>query len=253
MDDIFSLRGRVALITGASSGLGRRFGLIAAARGARVVALARRADRLAALVAEIKASGGEAMAVTADVADRAAMSAAFDQAESTFGTVDVFVANAGIAAMGTPSAVTESEWRDMMTTNLDAVFFGIQDASRRMIAARKAGSIVAIASTAGLRAAMGVPAYAVTKAGVVQVIRIFARELGPSGIRVNAIAPGWTSSDMADGFINSPQGIATMATLPLRRHGEQADLDGVFLLLASNAGSYITGVTVPVDGGLLLT
>src|SRR5580692_512453 len=168
---IFDLHGKVALVTGASSGLGVRFAECLAENGAAVVLVARRADRLAVLKARIEQAGGRALAVEADVRDRAAMKAAFDAAEQAFGTVTILVNNAGVAHGGRAVEMPEEEWRRVLSTNLDAVFSWAQEAARRMLAAGTGGAIVNIASVLGIGVAKGGIAYATAKAGVIQMTR----------------------------------------------------------------------------------
>ena len=249
---IFDLTGRVVLVTGASSGLGARFARVAAANGARVVLVGRRADRLAEVQALIESEGGAALVGPADVTDAAAMTAAFDAAEAAFGTVDVLVANAGVAAGGGLSQVTPADWRRIMDTNLDAALWWSTEAARRLVAAGKRGSIITISSIAGLLVPGGIAAYGVSKAALIAATKLLAQEFGPKGVRVNSIAPGWTMTEMAAGYLQSPDGIADMAAMPLGRHGEPEELDGAFLLLASDAGRYMTGATIVVDGGALV-
>ena len=250
--DMFSLKGRAALVTGASSGLGRQFARALADNGASVALIARRADRLAALKAEIEGKGGKAVAIEADVTDRAAMARAFDAAERAFGTVTVLVNNAGIAHGGRAVEMTEEDWRKVLSVNLDAVFFWAQEAARRMLAAKQQGAIVNIASVLGLAVAKGAVAYATAKAGVVQVTRALAVELAFKGVRVNAIAPGWFVTEMNDDYLMSEKGDAIKREIPMGRFGNEGDLDGALLLLASDAGSYITGATIVVDGGQVI-
>jgi 3-oxoacyl-[acyl-carrier protein] reductase len=250
--DMFSLKGRVALVTGASSGLGTQFARALADNGASVALVARRADRLAALKAEIEGKSGKAVAIEADVTDRAAMSRAFDAAEKAFGTVTVLVNNAGIAHGGRATDMTGEEWRKVLGTNLDAVFFWAQEAARRMLAAKQQGSIVNIASVLGLAVSKGAVAYATAKAGVVQVTKALAVELAFKGVRVNAIAPGWFVTEMNDDYLMSEQGAAIKREIPMGRFGNAGDLDGALLLLASDAGAYITGATIVVDGGQVI-
>jgi 3-oxoacyl-[acyl-carrier protein] reductase len=246
---IFDLAGNVALVTGASSGLGARFAEVLAQNGAAVALVARRADRLAALQARIEKSGGRAVAVEADVRDRAAMQNAFDAAEKAFGTVTILVNNAGIVQSGRAMELAEADWQRVLSTNLDAVFFWAQEAALRMLATGKGGSIVNIASVLGMTPDNGVVSYATAKAGVIQLTKALAIELAFKGIRVNAIAPGWIITEMNRDYLASERGAAMKRRIPMGRFGEIADLDGPLLLLASDAGRYMTGAIIVADGG----
>jgi 3-oxoacyl-[acyl-carrier protein] reductase len=250
--DIFDLHGQVALVTGASSGLGVRFAECLGENGAAVVLVARRAERLADIVTRIEKSGGTAMAVAADVRDRAAMAAAFDAAEKAFGTVTILVNNAGVAHSGRAVELSEAEWRRVVGTDLDAVFFWAQEAARRMLAAGKGGAIVNVASVLGFGVSKGTAAYAVAKAGVIQLTKALGLELAFKGVRVNAIAPGWIVTDLNRDYLMSEQGAAITREIPVGRFGEERDLDGALLLLASDAGRFITGATIVVDGGQMV-
>ncbi|HET7803765.1 MAG TPA: glucose 1-dehydrogenase [Pseudolabrys sp.] len=247
--DMFSLKGRVALVTGASSGLGVQFARALADNGAAVALVARRADRLKTLKDEIEGKGGRAIAIEADVTDRAAMARAFDAAEKAFGTVTILVNNAGIAHGGRAVEMPPEEWRKVLSIDLDAVFFWAQEASRRLLAAKKQGAIVNVASVLGLAVSKGAVAYAAAKAGVVQVTKALAVELAFKGVRVNAIAPGWFVTEMNDDYLSGEAGAAIKREIPMGRFGNAGDLDGALLLLVSDAGSYITGATIVVDGG----
>ena len=246
---LFDLAGEVALVTGASSGLGRRFAGVLAANGAKVALVARRAQRLDALKKRIEDSGGHAIAIEADVTERAAMSRAFDAAEKAFGAVNILVNNAGIAHSGRALDLSEEEWRRVLGTDLDAVFFWAQEAARRLVAADKKGAIINIASVLGFGVSKGVIAYATAKAGVVQVTKALALELAFKGVRVNAIAPGWFVTEINEEFLASEKGAEVKRSIPVGRFGTDGDLDGALLLLASKAGGYITGATIVVDGG----
>jgi len=250
--DIFDLKGKVALVTGASSGLGVRFAECLAENGAALVLVARRADRLAVLKSRIEKSGGRAIAVGADVCDRAAMRTAFDAAEKAFGTVTILVNNAGVVHSGRAVDLPEDEWRRVLSTNLDAVFYCAQEAARRMLAAGKGGAIVNIASVLGFGVDKGVVAYATAKAGVVQLTKALALELSFKGIRVNAIAPGWIVTDMNREYLASERGAAIKREIPIGRFGEERDLDGPLLLLVSDAGRFVTGATIVADGGQMV-
>ncbi len=247
--EMFKLKGRVALVTGASSGLGVQFAKALADNGAAVVLVARRADRLKALKDEIEGAGGKAIALEADVTDRAAMTRAFDTAEKAFDTVTILVNNAGIAHGGRAIEMPAEEWRKILSTNLDSVFFWAQEAAQRILAAKKQGAIVNIASVLGLAVAKGAVAYATAKAGVVQVTKALAVELAFKGVRVNAIAPGWFVTEMNNDYLMSEAGAAIKREIPMGQFGNPGDLDGALLLLVSDAGSYITGATIVVDGG----
>jgi len=249
--DIFDLKGKVALVTGSSSGLGVRFAECLAENGAAVVLVARRADRLAAIRANIEKSGGRAVAVEADVTDRAAMRQAFDAAENAFGTVTILVNNAGVVNSSRAVELAEEEWRRVLSTNLDAVFYCAQEAARRMLAAGKSGAIVNIASVLGLGVAKGVIAYSTAKAGVIQLTKALALELAFKGIRVNAIAPGWIVTDINRDYL-AREGAAIKREIPIGRFGEERDLDGPLLLLVSDAGRFVTGSTIVADGGQIV-
>ena len=247
---IFDLTGKVALVTGASSGLGVRFAEVLADNGAAVALVARRADRLDALKTQIEKSGGRSIAVEADVRDRKAMALAYGAAEQAFGTVTVLINNAGVVHSDRAIELTEEEWRRVLSTNLDAVFYWAQEAARRMLAAGKGGAIVNIASVLGFSPDKGVVAYATAKAGVIQLTKALAIELAFKGIRVNAIAPGWIVTEINSEYLAGP-GAAMTRQIPMGRFGDPRDLDGPLLLLASDAGRYMTGTTIVTDGGQL--
>ena len=251
--EIFDLKGCVALITGASSGLGERFAQVLAANGAAVALVARRADRLKELQDRIGKAGGRAIAIEADVLDRNAMTRAFEQAEKAFGTVTILVNNAGIAHATRAVDITPEEWRRILSVDLDSVFFWAQEAAKRMLVAGKKGAIINIASVAGLGVSKGIAAYATAKAGVVQLTKALGLELAFKGIRVNAIAPGWFMTDINREFLSSDAGAALKREIPMGRFGEQGDLDGALLLLASDAGAYMAGTTIVADGGQIVT
>ena len=249
---IFDLHGQVALVTGASSGLGARFAEVLAENGAAVVLVARRADRLEAVKARIEKAGGRAIAVEADVRDRAAMAAAFDAGEASFGTVTILVNNAGVANSDRAIDLAEAEWRRVLSTNLDAVFTCAQEAARRMLAATATGAIVNIASVLGFGVDKGSVAYATAKAGVIQLTKALALEWAFKGIRVNAIAPGWIVTDLNRDYLQGERAVKLKREIPIGRFGEERDLDGPLLLLVSDAGRFVTGATIVADGGQMV-
>jgi NAD(P)-dependent dehydrogenase (short-subunit alcohol dehydrogenase family) len=248
--DMFNLAGRVALVTGASSGLGQQFARALADNGAAVALVARRADRLEAFRAELEKSGAKVIAIAADVNNAEDRVRAFDEAEKAFGTVTILVNNAGVAQKSVRATdVTPEEWRRVLSTDLDAVFYWAQEAARRMVAAQKPGAIINIASVLGLGVAKGVAAYAVAKAAVVQTTKALAVELAFKGVRVNAIAPGWFVTEINGDYLESEAGAKLKRDIPMGRFGQTGDLDGALLLMASDAGAYMTGATIVVDGG----
>jgi 3-oxoacyl-[acyl-carrier protein] reductase len=249
--DLFDLKGRVALVTGASGGLGLRFAEVLAANGAPVALVARRADRLKAAVARIEQAGGRAIAVEADVLNREQMSRAFDQAEKALGVVSILVNNAGVAHSTRALDVTEDEWNHVVRTNLDAVFFWAQEGARRMLKADVKGSIVNIASVLGFGVSKGTIAYATAKAGVIQMTKALGNELAFKGVRVNAIAPGWFVTDINRDYLEGA-GKSLTRDIPVGRFGRDGDLDGALLLLASDAGGYMAGATIVCDGGQMV-
>jgi len=247
---MFDLTGRVALVTGASSGLGVQFARALADNGASVALVARRADRLSALRDEIEARGGRAVAIEADATNREAMLRAFDTTAAALGTVTILVNNAGVAQKALRAIdVSPEEWRRVLSLDVDAVFYWAQEAARRMLAAKVQGSVVNIASVLAFGTGKGVASYATAKAAVVQITKSLAVELAFKGVRVNAIAPGWFVTEINDKFLETEAGAALKRDIPMGRFGESGDLDGALLLLASNAGRYITGATILVDGG----
>jgi NAD(P)-dependent dehydrogenase (short-subunit alcohol dehydrogenase family) len=174
---------------------------------------------------------------------------AFDETQAAFGTVTILVNNAGAAQSVRALDMTEEEWRRMLSLDLDSVFFWSQEGARRMLAAGVKGSIVNIASVLAFGASKGVAAYAVAKAGVVQLTKALGLELAFKGVRVNAVAPGWFVTDINRSFLESDKGAEMKRAIPMGRFGGDGDLDGALLLLASKAGGYITGATIVVDGG----
>ena len=253
MDTLFRLGARHALVTGASSGLGRHFAGVLAAAGARVTVAARRETALDETVKAIRTTGGEAEAVRMDVTDTGSVERAFTQAEAQFGPVDILINNAGVTGTRAALDMTDSDWSSVIDTNLKGSWVVAQHAARRMVHHGIGGAIVNIASILGERVAGGVAPYAISKAGVIQMTKALALEWARHKIRVNALAPGYIETDLNEAFFTSDAGRALIRRIPQRRLGEARELDGALLLLASDAGSYMTGSVLAVDGGHLVS
>lgn len=247
-DTIFSITGKTVLVTGASSGLGAHFARVLAARGANVVLAARRREKLRELAGEIVTAGGRANVISIDVTSAKSVVEAVDFSASAFGGLDILINNAGLGEGGLLIDTSDENWRRIMDVNLDGAFRVARQAARAM-KKTGGGAIVNIASLLGFEVQTGSGAYAVAKAGVVQMTRAMALEFARHKIRVNAIAPGYFLSEMTEAYLTSDAGRAMARTLPHGRPGDHHELDGTLLLLASNAGAYMTGTTVVVDGG----
>ena len=242
------LTGEVALVTGASSGLGRRFALTLAAAGASVVACARRVEKLDDLVAEITATGGSAVAVPLDVSDATAIPAAVDAAEAAFGTVTILVNNAGIPDAQRAHKMSLELIDAVLDTNVRAVFVLSCEVARRLIAAEKPGRIVNISSTGSFSyGGNGAALYSVSKAAVNRITEVLSVEWSRYRINVNAIAPGAFRSEMMDGMISRIGDFTQMS--PRKRLGEPAQLDSTLLYLCAPASECVTGTIVRVDDG----
>lgn len=249
----FDLSGRVALVTGASSGLGAGFAKALAAAGARVALAARRADRLAEQVAAIAAAGGEAIAVGMDVTDEASTIAAYDAVEAAFGTVDTIIANAGIATEKMAMQLDMADVDALLAANLRGVFLTSREGARRL---DKAGSrdngrgrIILIGSITAEKIYPAASIYGATKAAVRHLGRSLAREWARRGINVNIIQPGYFESEMTADMFASDVGKALVASFPRQRMRPASDLHAPLLFLASDASIGVTGSVITIDDG----
>jgi NAD(P)-dependent dehydrogenase (short-subunit alcohol dehydrogenase family) len=249
---MFDLTGHNALITGGGSGIGKHFAQVLARHGATAVVAGRRREKLDATAAGIRAHGGRAFIVEMDVARAPSIVAAIDEAEKAAGTIDILINNAGI--VGTKSALdtTEEEWDAVIATNLKGCWLCARQIAGKLIAQKKQGSIINVASILGLVTQKGTAPYSTAKAGLIHLTRILASEWVRHGIRVNALAPGYIATEMAEGFFATPRGEKVIQLIPQRRVGTVDDLTVPMLLLASDASSYMTGTTIAIDGGLSL-
>ena len=242
-----------ALVTGASGGLGAHFARVLARHGAPVVLAARRREKLEDLAQAINEEGGQAVAVDLDVTDSASVVDALADAERVVGTVRILVNNSGIASPSPLLETQDEDWKRVLDTNLTGAFTVAREAARRMVAAKTGGSIINIASILGIGLIPGLASYAASKAGLKHLTEAMALELARYGIRVNALAPGYIETDMNRDFFRTEPGLALIRRVPQRRLGQPEDLDGALLLLASDASSFMTGSTLVVDGGHLVS
>jgi NAD(P)-dependent dehydrogenase (short-subunit alcohol dehydrogenase family) len=248
--EMFSLEGKVAVVAGASSGLGARFARTLAASGAKVVLGARREERLGGIAQAIIDSGGEALAVRCDVTDETSVEGLADSALQGFGSLDVMVACAGVAPQGSDEPEAAESFRQVMEVNATGAWLCAASAYRRM--KEEGGSVILISSISGLLAGDGPdsPSYTASKGAVVNLTRELAVRWAPESIRVNSIAPGWFHSEMTEADLSSPAGLEFVESrTPLGRVGAEGELDGALVFLASDASSYVTGHTLVVDGG----
>ena len=251
MDSLFRLDGRIALVTGATSGLGLHFANALADAGASVALAARRRDRLHQVATKIEHKGNRVVVCEMDVTDPPTIKRSFERIEEKLGAVDVLVNNAGIASTSSALELDESEWDEVIDTNLKGAWLVAQQTAQRLVRLKKPGAIINIASILGYRVAKGVSSYSASKAGLIQLTQALALEWAKDQIRVNAIAPGYVLTEMNQDFFekNSSASESIVRNIPQRRIGTPEELTGALLLLASDASSYMTGSTIVVDGG----
>jgi NAD(P)-dependent dehydrogenase (short-subunit alcohol dehydrogenase family) len=243
---LFDLTGRTALVTGAAGAIGAGLASALVANGASVLLADRDAASLKAVAIGLE---GNVIAGFIDVTDAASVAAVFDRAESQFGPVDIVVNAAGLGRRSPALEDEAADWRSLSAVNVEGAFTVAREAASRLIAAGRPGSIVNVSSFLAERPLRNTAAYAASKAALEQMTRSLALEWARNGIRVNAIAPGWVRSPMTEPFLGGRAGEVMAQTNPMRRLGTPEDLAGAVLLLASEAGRYITGTTIRVDGG----
>jgi NAD(P)-dependent dehydrogenase (short-subunit alcohol dehydrogenase family) len=253
-----NLKEKVALVTGASSGLGERFARVLAANGALVVLAARRVERLKELRAQIESTGGEAHVVALDVTDQDAIAAAMAEVDTTVGPIDILVNNSGVSTVQRLTEVAPADFDYVFNVNVRGAFFVAQAVARQMIGRAKGqpnfrGRIVNIASTAGLRVLPQIGVYCMSKAAVVHMTRAQALEWGRYGINVNAICPGYIRTEINEEHWETEAGRKLVQMLPRKRVGDVADLDGTLLLLVAEESQFINGAVIAVDDGMSLT
>ncbi len=251
------LSGRVAFVTGASSGLGAQFARTLSRAGAGVVLAARRVERLKTLRAELEAEGGDAHVVELDVTDRDSISSAVAHAETEMGTIDILVNNSGVGASHKLVDVTPDDYDHIMDTNTRGAFFVAQEVGKRMIARSRGaapgtftgGRIVNVASMAALRVVSQIGVYAMSKAAVVHMTRAMALEWGRYGINVNALCPGYIDTEINHEHWQTEAGKKLVNMLPRKRVGEPADLDSALMMLCANESRFINGAVISADDG----
>lgn len=253
---MYELRGRTALITGASSGLGARFAQLLAQGGARVIVGARRTDRLAQLVERISADGGEAFAVELDVANEASVIAAYDAAEKHFGVVDTIIANAGTSADGAAIDVGVEALDHLMAVNVRGVFLTVREGARRLISSGSKetgrGRIMIVSSITAQSVEPGLSLYSASKSAVLQMGKVLARDWANKGINVNVLCPGYIETDINADWFASDGGKRQVDRWPRRRLMEAGALDSILLYLSSDESQYTTGSVFTVDDGQTL-
>jgi len=247
---MFSLANKVAIVTGASRGIGSAIAHNLSKAGAKIVLISRSIDALKSVEAEIKSNGGDAISIAADVSNLQSFTDAVSQVVETWRTVDILINNAGITRDNIIMRLKEEDWDAVIDINLKGCFNGIKSVTRPMIKAR-CGRIINITSVIGLMGNSGQSNYAASKAGILGLTKSIAKELGSRNITVNAIAPGYIQTEMTDN-LDEPSRDNLIKSIPLQRLGQPQEIADLVCFLASNEAAYITGQTLNVDGGMVM-
>jgi NAD(P)-dependent dehydrogenase (short-subunit alcohol dehydrogenase family) len=245
----FDISGQVALVTGASSGIGRHFAEVLAAAGAKVAAVARRTDRLEELARQIEGRGGDCLPLAGDVTRQDSIRGTIAAAEAQLGPVSILVNNAGVVVSKPLFEHTEEDWDYVVDTNLKGAWLAAREFAHHLVGAKRPGRIINISSILASRTIGRVPAYCAAKAGLTHLTHVLAMELARYGILVNALAPGYVETDFNREYFRTEAGQRLIGRIPLKRLGQAPDLDGALLFLASAASAYVTGAVIAVDGG----
>jgi NAD(P)-dependent dehydrogenase (short-subunit alcohol dehydrogenase family) len=245
----FDLTGEVALVTGASSGIGRHLAKLLAVAGAKVALAARRTERLAEVARDIAREGGQSLPIACDVTRFDSVAAAVAKAETELGPLTILVNNAGVVVSKPLFEHTEADWDYVVDTNLKGAWLVAREFAHHLVRLKRPGRIINISSVLGFRTIGRVPAYSAAKAGLTHLTHVLAMELARHGILVNALAPGYVETDFNRAFFQTAPGKALISRIPMRRLGQTEDLDGGLLFLASPASAYVTGAVISIDGG----
>jgi NAD(P)-dependent dehydrogenase (short-subunit alcohol dehydrogenase family) len=245
----FDVAGQVALVTGASSGIGRHLAQLLAAAGAKVALAARRVDQLEAAAREISSAGGQGLPIACDVTRSESVVAAITTAETELGPLSILVNNAGVVVSKPLFEHTEADWDYVIDTNLKGAWLAAREFAHHLAGLKRPGRIINISSVLGFRTIGRVPAYCAAKAGLTHLTHVLAMELARYGILVNALAPGYVETDFNRAFFQTEPGKALISRIPLKRLGQTEDLAGALLFLASPASAYVTGAVISIDGG----
>jgi len=252
IEKLFSMAGKTVMVTGAASGMGERFAHTLADAGATVICAARRVDRIEKVAASIIKDGGKAIAIAMDVGSTDNVESAFDEAEKRVGRVNVLVNAAAQLDFGLFPDVKDGNWDNLINVNLSGVMRTSRTFSRRLIEVKESGAIVNITSIIGTQVMLGVPTYGTLKAAANHLTKSMARDMFGTGIRCNAIAPGFFLTEMVAEYFETDAGKADIERHPLKRPGRVEELDGALLLLASDASSFINGAVLSVDAGQVI-